>query len=208
MNMLNLNPKLLTNIYNYTESTVKFENFTQVQKEIILLESSDDDCIFISVAGTGKTFGFIVGILNNIEKYMGSQILIMEPCVGHTQEVYEMCVGLSKNFDVSVNILDEKTDLNLINNDTCLTQIFVSSPSKFIEFIKKLVITNPNYIFNIKKLLLDEYDDMVSNSFDILDKMTNIVKPKQIIGMSPTLNILYQQKIKNLMSNPIVKKYS
>ncbi len=207
MNMVNLNPKLLTNIYNYTEPTVKFENLTQVQTEIILLESSDENCIFVSKAVTGKTFGFILGILNNIEKYIGNQIFILEPCPGHTQEVYGMCDGLSKNFDISVNILDGQTDLKQIKNDSSLIQIFVSNPSKFIDFINRLVNTNPNDIFKVKKLLLDEYDDLITRDFDNLGKIINIVKPEQIIGMTTTSRDLCEEKIMDLISNPIVKKY-
>jgi ATP-dependent RNA helicase DeaD len=203
---IQINPILLTNIKNYTND---FMELSEIQIEIIKNVLVNKDILIVSRAGTGKTFSIIVSVLNNLEMYEGRQIIILEPNIGHLEQVFNMVSELSK--DLSVNVIksygsvpigDSITEIkNIINT----TQFIVISPSRLSTLIK----VEPSLFPNLSKLIIDETDELIDKFRTDFREIISIVgKGCQICAITPTICKEYFDIIVNhILVDPIIKKY-
>ena len=202
---IQLNEKLLANIKNYTNDS--FEGFNSIQIDIIKSEQENKNLMIISSAGTGKTFACVVSVLNNIEKYTGSQIIILEPNIGHLHQVYNMVLELGKDIPVHVFKycvgVDTNDFVNQITNTLGSIQIVVSSPSKFSQILHK----ESKLFTNITKLFIDECEESIQkypeDTFNLINEI-KINSENNICIMSPVLYKENNEKLTEMLDDVII----
>ena len=196
---LNCSQEIARGIYSYG-----FEKPSPIQEKGILPIIEGKDIIAQAQSGTGKTGCFVISSLCKINyKEDNTQIIIMAP----TRELAQQIKSVADNISQYINNFSSEL---LIGGVCCEDNI------KNLKKQPKLVIGCPGRIFdmiqrkslntnNIKTIIIDEADEMLSSGFK--DQIYNIFQklpPKvQVALFSATL----PQEIFNLtqqfMRNPI-----
>lgn len=205
MEILQPSDLLLSNIKNNIPDFVKF---TIEQNDIIINLYNRKDMIVKTKAGSGKTLAFIVGILNMLDKLSGKKIVVLEPDVGHLTNTYNTFSKLSNCLDVQilkcypgVKSIDF---INKLKESNGLTQIIISTPTKFSDCVSAC----PELFINISNLILDESEDLFGYFIDQLKVIFTSIGPDvNISSFSPILNPVFQNALDNLMVNPVIIKY-
>ena len=194
---LELNDKLLRGIYGYG-----FEKPSKIQYKSIPLIKTGLDIIAQSQSGTGKTGAFSIGILNNIDiKLKKTQYIVLTPTHELAKQIYSVIENLGSRMDITICKVIGKTSINesimQLKNEP---QIIVATPGRLFDMINK------NYIFtdNIKTLVLDEADEMLSSGF--MEVLYEIIKcmPKkcQMCLFSATMPQEILDLTEKFMNNP------
>ncbi len=142
-----------------------FEHPTEVQEQSIpFLLSSDSDVITLAQTGTGKTAAFGLPILEQIdESNPKPQALILSP-------TRELCVQIAKDIE-SFSTKMPKINVTAVYGGASMdaqrqslrkgSQIVAGTPGRMCDLIRRNAID----IRNIKWLVLDEADEMLSMGF-------------------------------------------
>jgi ATP-dependent RNA helicase DeaD len=150
---------------------IGFETPTPIQEQTInLLINSDKDLIGLAQTGTGKTAAFSLPILNNI---VASNNVVQAIILCPTRE---LCLQIERDITTFSKYLPKITSLavyggtsitnqiNALKHDNI--QIVVGTPGRTLDLINRKRLD----ISNIKWLILDEADEMLSMGFkDELD---------------------------------------
>ena len=195
---LNINDDLLRGIYNYG-----FEKPSNIQYKSLPIFDSGKDMIAQSQSGTGKTGAFSVGILNNIDvKEKKTQYIVLTPTHELAKQIYIVIKNLAERMDISICKVIGKTNINeSILELQKEPQIIVATPGRLFDMInKKHIFTN-----NIKTLVIDEADEMLSSGF--MEVIQNIIKcvPKssQICLFSATMPKEIIELTNYFMNDPV-----
>lgn len=170
-----------------------------IQQKTIPEVLQKKNVIFESETGTGKTFAYLLPLIQNLEK-SGSQedkILILAPTYELASQIKTTALqitGLKASLFIGgtpikrqIEVLKEKP------------QIIIGNPSRLLELIhlKKLKTQS------IKALVLDEVDRLISVEIAEETKMliSNIPCDSQFIACSATLNQNTKNTLNRLFSN-------
>ena len=194
---LNISDELLRGIYSYG-----FEKPSNIQHKSIPIINKGKDLIAQSQSGTGKTGAFTIGLLNNLDlKLKRTQFIVVTPTHELAKQIYEVTTELSKYIDVSICKVIGKTNFNeSINELRKDPQIIIATPGRLIDMI------NRNYIYTneIKSLILDEADEMLSSGF--MDTIYSIIqtlpKTTKMLLFSATLPGEVLNLTKHFMNSP------
>ena len=194
---LNISDELLRGIYSYG-----FEKPSNIQHKSIPIINEGKDLIAQSQSGTGKTGAFTIGLLNNIDLTLKrTQFIVITPTHELAKQIYEVITELSKYIDISICKVIGKTNIKeSISELRKDPQIIIATPGRLIDMI------NRNYIYTneIKSLILDEADEMLSSGF--MDTIYNIIqtlpKTTQMLLFSATLPSEVLNLTKHFMNNP------
>ena len=201
---LNLKDELLRGIYAYG-----FEQPSSIQKKAIYSfiygrGNKKVDIIAQAQSGTGKTGTFVVGALQLMdEKIKASQVLILAPTHELARQIKNVVDQLGNYLKITsqllvggVSIDENKRELN-----ENVPQIIVGTPGRVQDMIRRGYLNTKN----LKLLVLDEADEMLSSGFK--EQMGKILQhiPESIqIGLfSATLNDELMEVTKTFMQNPI-----
>ena len=200
---LNLKENLLRGVYSYG-----FETPSTIQLKAIPIMYVKKDLIAQSQSGTGKTGAFTIGCLNIVDDSDNTQILILNPTRELADQTYNVINELSKFMDVSVVKVIGGTNIQeCVSSLSKNPKIVVGTPGRVIDMIQK------NHLFtdNIKTLVIDEADEMLSLGF--IDSLQDIIRtlPRDtIINLfSATLPEKILEITTNFMNNPeniLIKK--
>jgi len=181
---LGLKPEILQAV-----KKLNFEETTPIQaKTIPFLLSSKRDLIALAQTGTGKTAAFGLPILEQVDLSSKKiQALILSPTRELTMQIAKDIENFSanlKNFKVTsvyggANIVPQMDALRRGG------QIVVGTPGRSLDLIRRKKLD----ISNIKWLVLDEADEMLSMGFkDDLDTiLAETPKEKQTLLFSATM---------------------
>lgn len=162
-----LNDNLLRGIYSYG-----FENPSDIQCKALPIINAKRDLIAQAQSGTGKTGAFTIGSLNLLDvDIKKTQILILNPTYELVNQNYDVMKALSQYMDVSIMKVVGKTSLEECKRDLQKDpQIIIGTPGRVLDMINK------RYLFtqNIKLLVFDEADEMLSGGFQ--DNIYHIIK--------------------------------
>ena len=178
-----LNDNLLRGIYSYG-----FENPSDIQIKALPVINSKRDLIAQAQSGTGKTGAFTIGALNILDvKLKKTQIIVINPTYELVNQNYDVMEALSQYMDISIMKVVGKTSLEECKNDLQKEpQVIVGTPGRILDMISKRYL----YTKDIKLLILDEADEMLSGGFQ--DNIYNIIqfipKDTQICLFSATKN--------------------
>ena len=194
---LNINDDLLRGIYSYG-----FEKPSNIQYKSLPIFNSGKDMIAQSQSGTGKTGAFSIGVLNNIDTNLKkTQYIILTPTHELAKQIYSVIENLGARMDVSICKVIGKTNINdSIRELQKEPQIIVATPGRLFDMINKRHI----FTDNIKTLVIDEADEMLSSGF--MEVLQNIIRcmPKtcQICLFSATMPQEIVDLTEHFMNNP------
>ena len=194
---LDINDDLLRGIYSYG-----FEKPSKIQYKSLPIFNSGKDMIAQSQSGTGKTGAFSIGILNNIDtKIKKTQYIVLTPTHELAKQIYSVVENLGARMDISICKVIGKTNINeSIRELSRDPQIIVATPGRLFDMInKKHIFTD-----NIKTLIIDEADEMLSSGF--MEVLQNIIRciptTSQMCLFSATMPKEIIDLTENFMNNP------
>lgn len=193
---------LLRGIFSYG-----FCEPSRIQKYAIPQMVNGRDILAQSQSGTGKTGAFMIGALQMIDETMKRpQIIILSP----TRElaIQTLMVGneLSNymkdkvKFTLTVGQTSSEDNMNELRGQT-MAQVVVATPGRLIDMMNR----SPEVFANIKTLIMDECDELLSQSFaePIKELLTKLSKKVQICLFSATLLEMTVSISKMFQTNPI-----
>jgi len=194
---LDINDDLLRGIYSYG-----FEKPSKIQYKSLPIFDSGKDMIAQSQSGTGKTGAFSIGILNNLDiKMKKTQYIVLTPTHELAKQIYCVVENLGARMDISICKVIGKTNINdSIKELSRDPQIIVATPGRLFDMIsKKHIFTD-----NIKTLIIDEADEMLSSGF--MEVLQNIIRciptTSQMCLFSATMPKEIIDLTENFMNNP------
>ena len=194
---LNINDDLLRGIYSYG-----FEKPSNIQYKSLPIFNSGKDMIAQSQSGTGKTGAFSIGVLNNLDiNLKKTQYIILTPTHELAKQIYNVVENLGARMDISICKVIGKTNINeSIRELQKEPQIIVATPGRLFDMINKRHI----FTDNIKTLVIDEADEMLSSGF--MEVLQNIIRcmPKtcQMCLFSATMPQEIVDLTEHFMNNP------
>jgi len=163
----NLKDNLLRGIYSYG-----FENPSDIQQKALPIINQKKDLIAQAQSGTGKTGAFTIGSLNLLDENLKkTQILILNPTYELVNQNYDVMKALGQYMDINIMKVVGKTSLDECKNDLRKEpEIIIGTPGRVLDMISKRHL----YTNNIKLLILDEADEMLSYGFQ--DNIHSIIQ--------------------------------
>lgn len=155
-----INQELLRGIYS-----MGFEKPSPIQKKAILPIVKGRDIIAQAQSGTGKTGTFSIGTLQSINTSLNKvQAILMSP----THELAIQTTNVIKKIGYMMTNLKVQTLIGgtSINEDSMnlyknTPQVIVGTPGRIYDMIKREKLN----VSNLKLLVIDEADDMLSTGF-------------------------------------------
>lgn len=197
---LDIDPKILRGIYSYG-----FEIPSPIQSKSIISICKGRDIIAQAQSGTGKTASFTIGTLSHINTNSNfTQAIVLAP----TRELATQITNVIK----SISCMMENIKIKTIFGGTSISDdcddiryepphIIVGCPGRVCDMMKRQYIDGRN----IKILVIDEADEMLSQGF--LEQIKNIIlkmnSNTQIALFSATLPPNISEITDNFMRNPV-----
>ena len=177
-----LKENLLRGIYNsgYVEPS-------DIQSLAIPQITAGKNILAQSQSGTGKTGAFIISILQNIDetkKY--TQCIILSPTGELANQTYTVGRAFAEymptvNFSFSVGGINRNDNLK----ELAESQIIIATPGRLLD----LLLSNMKLFANVKQLVIDECDELMSERFqsEVSRIIQNLPERLQICLFSATL---------------------
>ena len=194
---LDLKDELLRGIYSYG-----FEKPSSIQQRAIKPMIDGHDLIAQAQSGTGKTATFLIGTLECISGNKQTEAIILSPTRELSVQTQKVAKNISNYMDINIQDAIGGTNLNenmfrLRNNP----QIIVGTPGRVLDMIFRNIIKTDN----IKLLVIDEVDEMLSKGFK--EQIQNVFKELkndvQVTIFSATMPPEVLQLTTLFMKNPI-----
>lgn len=194
---MKLNENLLRGIYSYG-----FEKPSMIQSKAVVPIASGRDVLAQSQSGTGKTGAFVIGTLQRINGNVdGCQAIIVTPTRELALQILDVCTCLGQYLNIKPilcvggsNIYDSKRELE----SGCT--IAIGTPGRIIDMMERRFLPTDK----VKIMVLDEADEMLSNSF--LHQIKTIIQcipsDTQVCLFSATLPPEVIDLTKHFMDNP------
>tara|TARA_B100001057_G_scaffold165589_1_gene166276 strand:+ start:26586 stop:27731 length:1146 start_codon:yes stop_codon:yes gene_type:complete len=155
-----LDTSLLRGIYSYG-----FENPSPIQQKAIKPILDGKDVIAQSQSGTGKTGCFVVASLQKIDlSLQDTQIVIMAPTRELSLQIKSVITEIGsymKDLKTYLLIGGQSTDYDINNFKYETPHLIVGCPGRIHEMIRRKHVNTKN----IKLIVLDEADEMLSQGF-------------------------------------------
>jgi ATP-dependent RNA helicase RhlE len=196
---LNLNTPLLNAL-----NDMGFSQPTTIQYKAFSVIMSGKDVVGIAQTGTGKTFAYLLPCLRQwkFSKDKVPQVLILVPTRELVVQVSEEIKKLAKYMSVTTLGVYGGTNINTQTNEALKgSDIVVATPGRLIDLVMKGALK----IKSIKKLVIDEVDEMLNLGFRaqltmILDM---IPQRRQNILFSATLTDEVEDLIHQYFNQPV-----
>ncbi|WP_274476539.1 DEAD/DEAH box helicase [Mangrovimonas aestuarii] len=173
----------ISNQLRYAIDDLGFEKPTPIQEKAFPVIQSGRDVVGIAQTGTGKTFAYMLPILQGLKfsKQVTPRILVMVPTRELVLQVVEEIEKFSKY--INVRVIGVYGGVNINTHKAEVAQgadIIVATPGRLYD----LVLSRALLLRDIKKLVIDEVDVMLdlgfrfqlTNIFDLLpEKRQNIM---------------------------------
>lgn len=178
---------------------------TDIQKKTIpVLLHQKEDVVALAKTGTGKTAAFGLPLLQLINsKNTHVQAVILAPTRELGQQIFANLVSFAAH-STALSIASVCGGIPIkpqIERLKVATHIVVATPGRLIDLVQRKAIS----IKNIKYLVLDEADEMVSalqKDLDII--VSEIPKSRRTILFTATMPGAVKQLIQNYMSKHVV----
>lgn len=156
---LNLNTQL-----SHALADLKISEPTVIQQKVFPVVMSGRDVVAVAQTGTGKTFGYLLPCLRQWQysKDKHVQILVLVPTRELVVQIVEAAEKLSVYLNVKVTGVFGGTNMN--NQAAELkagVDLLVATPGRLVD----LLMTGALKARSIKKLVIDEVDEMLSLGF-------------------------------------------
>ena len=193
-NELNLKPELLTALQK-----LKLDTPTEVQEKSIPILLSGKDLAVRSKTGSGKTFAFLLPILQNLSPERKLQAVILAPTRELAQQTDKEARKLAPNIKTvllygGVSITPQIDELDRG------AQIAVATPGRILDHIARRTID----LSNVRFVVLDEADRMLDMGFidDVEKILRGTPKNRQTMLFSATMPDQIVRILDRYMRNP------
>lgn len=195
---MGLREDLIRGIYGYG-----FEKPSAIQQRAIVPIITGRDVIAQAQSGTGKTATFSIGTLQSVDpKVRETQALILSPTRELAQQIQKVCLTLGDYMSVQVHACiggkNIGEDIRKLENGV---HIVSGTPGRVFDMISRRSLRTRN----IKMLVLDEADEMLSKGFkeQIYDIYRYLPPATQVVLVSATLTNDVLEMTNKFMSNPM-----
>lgn len=180
---LNLSKPLLKALQD-----LQLENPTPIQEKAFPVIMSGRDAVVIAQTGTGKTFSYLLPILrqHTYSEQRQPRVLIIVPTRELVAQVVEELEKLSKYMSVRVLGIYGATNINTQKQKVYDgVDILVGTPGRIIDLTHSRTLQ----FSSIKKLVVDEVDEMINLGFrpQLLQIMEKLPEKRQNLLFSATL---------------------
>jgi len=178
---LELKDNILKGIYSYG-----FEKPSQIQRVAIKPIIDGNDIVIQSHSGTGKTATFIIGLLQRIDEDINKpQCIIISNTRELANQTYSVFLNLSKYTNIKANLCIGGDMQFKYNSNSINEHVIIGTPGRLSDLIYKDLISTDN----IKIIIIDEADDVLSTSFrkQVKKVFVRIPKEAQVILISATI---------------------
>ena len=193
-NELNLKPELLTALQK-----LKLDTPTEVQEKSIPILLTGKDLAVRSKTGSGKTFAFLLPILQNLSPERKLQAVILAPTRELAQQTDKEARKLAPNIKTvllygGVSITPQIDELDRG------AQIAVATPGRILDHIARRTID----LSNVRFVVLDEADRMLDMGFidDVEKILRGTPKNRQTMLFSATMPDQIVRILDRYMRNP------
>ena len=188
-----------------TLADLGYTEATPIQEQAIPPALEGRDIIGQAQTGTGKTAGFSIPIIETIEANSTLQTLILVPTRELALQVSEAFTQMSKHSGIRVaTVFGGASIEQQIRNLRQGFEVVVGTPGRVIDLMKRKVMK----MNNIKFLVLDEVDEMLSMGFveDIEHVVGQITQEHQTLFFSATMNNKIQNVAQKFLVDPVYIK--
>jgi translation initiation factor 4A len=199
---MHLKEPLLRGIYAYG-----FENPSVVQQQAIVPFSSGRDILAQAQSGSGKTATFSIAGLQTVDVgENNTQVLILEPTrelAGQTFSVVQDLALYMRDLKVLCCTGGTRTMIDVQTlRDAAGIQIVVGTPGRVLDLIHRRALD----MRNLKLVILDEADEMLSRGFEeqIYDIFQAVPTSAQVGLFSATMPPEAIAIAKKFMQNPLL----
>lgn len=176
---------------------------TQV-KTIPVILNQKEDVVVLAKTGTGKTAAFGLPLLQLIAvENTNIQVLILAPTRELGQQIYSNLVSFATSIpEISIASVCGGIPIKpQIERLKTATHMVVATPGRLVDLMKRGAID----IKNLKYLVLDEADEMVSALKEEVDTIIKeIPKSKRTLLFTATMPGTIKQLVQNYMSKHVV----
>ena len=178
---------------------------TEIQEKTIpIVLNQKEDLVVLAKTGTGKTAAFGLPLLQLIDaEYTNIQTVVLAPTRELAQQIYTNLVSFSAdNPKIAIALLCGGTLIKpQIESLKTTTHLIVATPGRLVDLMKRDAID----LKNIKYLVLDEADEMVSALREDVDTIIKgIPKSRRTLLFTATMSGAIKQLVQNYMSKHIV----
>jgi translation initiation factor 4A len=168
---MKLKESLLRGIYTYG-----FEKPSVIQQQAIVPMINRDDIIAQAQSGTGKTGTFSISVLEIVDNKLDyCQAIIISPIRELAVQTYNVITNLGLYLNLNINLCIGGTDLGKNYKEfNKAVHVVVGTPGRIFDLINKGILK----IDNLKTLVIDEADEMLSYGF--LDQIREIINKTPI----------------------------
>jgi len=195
---MDLKEDLLRGIFHYG-----FETPSAIQQRAIVPIVGGRDVIAQAQSGTGKTATFSIGILQSLDTQSNeTQALVLSPTRELAQQIQKVLLALGNYMSAEVHAcIGGKTIGDDIRRLDAGVQVVSGTPGRVFDMIRRKTLRTRN----IKMLVLDEADEMLSRGFkeQIYDVYRYLPPQTQVVLVSATLPREVLEMTRKFMNNPI-----
>ncbi len=176
---------------------------TPIQKKSIPAIHSGKDIVGLAQTGTGKTFAYLLPILNRLEfsEQVQPRVLVIVP----TRELVLQVVEAAKSLTTYQNVRIEGVfgGVNINNQRQMVSEgldVLVATPGRLYD----LAVSGVLRLSSIQKLVIDEVDEMLFIGFraQLLNILDILPLKRQNILYSATLTEEVDEIIQSFFKNP------
>ncbi len=195
---LNLTKQLLRAI-----DDIGFKDPTPIQEKAFPVISSGVDTVGIAQTGTGKTFAYLLPILKQLtfSEQRHPRVLILVPTRELVVQVVDEIEKLTKYMSVRTYGVYGASNINTQKQKVYDgLDILVATPGRLID----LTLSRTLQLNSIKKLVIDEVDEMLNLGFraQLTQILDTLPAKRQNILFSATLNEDVELMISNYFNRP------
>ena len=195
---MDLSDELLRGIFAYG-----YEKPSVIQQKAIKQLITGKDLIAQAQSGTGKTATFTIGMLQNLDtKLNKTQVIILAHTRELANQIHNVVSNLSKYMNIKINLsvggIHVRDNMNSLKENP---HIVIGTPGRVYDMLNKRVLQSEN----IKMLILDEADELLSNIFitQVYDIFRTLPGEMQVGLFSATMNDNFFSITKKFMRDPV-----
>ena len=193
----------ISNQLQYAVDDLGFETPTPIQEQAFSVVRSGKDVVGIAQTGTGKTFAYMMPILQDLKfsKQQHPRVLVLVPTRELVIQVVDEIEKLSKYINTRVLGVYGGTNINTQKQAILQGQdIIVATPGRLYD----LALSNALKLKSIQKLVIDEVDVMLDLGFrfQLMNIFDVIPERRQNVLFSATMTEDVDALIYDFFKNP------
>ncbi|MCT4595991.1 MAG: DEAD/DEAH box helicase [Anaeromicrobium sp.] len=179
------------------------ESPTEVQEKSLPFTLSGKDVIGKAKTGTGKTFSYLIPMVEKIdENNRNVQMIVLSPSRELAMQILKEAKKLTKDTNIRCQSFVEGHDMNKqIKKVKEKPQLIVATPGRLIHLLGDKNIK----VHDTKIIALDEVDQILQKGSKekVYKIIKSTLKDRQILSFSATLSEEAKTVLEDIMENPI-----